>query len=93
MDVDSRGDCRMRVVIDNPVRLYFVSDEDVQTLEKCTVFYTIEANALIISPQKITLDSDHMEEILSIIDLYGTKVISLQRYSHGRYGLKLTTEF
>lgn len=83
----------MRVVIYNPVMLYFVSEEDLSTFDKCTVFYTIEDNVIIISPQKITLDSDHMEDILSIIDFYGRKVISLERYAHGGYGLKLTTEF
>lgn len=79
----------MRILIESKFELYGLEKSDIDFLKACAIFHTTEGDYTTIDEQKIDLDPEHIEDFLTVVDLCGQGLISLERYCYGRYALKL----
>lgn len=78
----------MRLLINVEFNIYKPSMEEIEVLKSCSVWFKeINDECITIIVQKITLESNDMEEILDIFDVNGA-TIDLWRYETGRYEFK-----
>lgn len=79
----------MRILIEKKFDLYGLEATEFDFLKQCIIFHTTVGECTTIDEQKIDLDPEAIEDFLTIVDMCGQGLISLERYCHGRYALKL----
>jgi hypothetical protein len=79
----------MRILIESKFELHGLEKSDIDFLKACTIFHATIGECTTIDEQKIDLDPEAIEDFLTIVDMCGQGLISLERYCHGRYALKL----
>ena len=79
----------MRILIEKKFDLHGLEKSDIDFLKACTIFHSTEGDCTTIDEQKVDLNSDYIEDFLTLVDMCGQGLISLERYCHGRYALKL----
>lgn len=75
----------MRILVNKEIQINLPDDDEIKLLKDFSIFFKQDGDNLNILVQKIDLEYDNMEKVLDIIEYYSIGLVSLTRYSHGRY--------